>query len=92
MTDPTTRPLGIFVSYASGCLTDHEPHGDGSGLLQPNQRAGPSEVMTSSPTPRTRPSGTPIHGCGCGFGATAARPIPWPGGNTSGGPADGCGR
>jgi glycosyltransferase involved in cell wall biosynthesis len=29
MTDPTSQPLGIFVSYASGCLTDHEPHGDG---------------------------------------------------------------
>jgi glycosyltransferase involved in cell wall biosynthesis len=29
MTSPTARPLGIFVSYASGCLTDHEPHGDG---------------------------------------------------------------
>lgn len=29
MTDTTARPLGIFVSYASGCLTDHEPHGDG---------------------------------------------------------------
>lgn len=29
MTDPISRPLRIFVSYASGCLTDHESHGDG---------------------------------------------------------------
>jgi len=29
MTDVKVQRLGIFVSYASGCLTDHEPHGDG---------------------------------------------------------------
>lgn len=25
----SSSPLGIFVSYASGCLTDYMPHGDG---------------------------------------------------------------